>query len=110
MLMFNQKIASQDYAGAAQVAKDAPGTLLRNQETINKFKAHQQATKTTNGLKWIKELATEGITLNNHKQQCMLGVGGMCLHKKKKEVHIHICIHVYVCLCIPIFSQQGVIL
>ena len=38
MLMFNQKIAAQDYAGAAGVAKDAPGVLLRNQETINKFK------------------------------------------------------------------------
>ena len=39
MLMFNQKLAASDYAGAAQVAKDAPGTLLRNMETINKFKA-----------------------------------------------------------------------
>jgi len=38
MLMFNQKLASQDYQGAAVVARDAPGTLLRNQETINKFK------------------------------------------------------------------------
>jgi clathrin heavy chain len=36
--MFNQKLASSDYAGAAAVARDAPGTLLRNQETINKFK------------------------------------------------------------------------
>jgi clathrin heavy chain len=36
--MFNQKLASQDYAGAASVAKDAPGTLLRNQDTINKFR------------------------------------------------------------------------
>ena len=27
-----------DYAGAAKVAKDAPGTLLRNQDTINKLK------------------------------------------------------------------------
>lgn len=34
---------SGDYAGAANVAKDAPGTLLRNQETINKFKALPQA-------------------------------------------------------------------
>jgi clathrin heavy chain len=39
MLMFNQKLASGDYAGAAAVARDAPGTLLRNQETINKFKS-----------------------------------------------------------------------
>lgn len=37
-LMFNQKLAAQDYQGAAVVARDAPGTLLRNQETINKFK------------------------------------------------------------------------
>jgi len=36
--MFNQKLASGDYAGAAGVAKDAPGTLLRNTETINKFR------------------------------------------------------------------------
>jgi clathrin heavy chain len=27
-----------DYAGAARVARDAPGTLLRNQDTINKLK------------------------------------------------------------------------
>jgi len=39
VLLFNQKLASQDYAGAAAVARDAPGTLLRNAETINKFKA-----------------------------------------------------------------------
>lgn len=32
-------LASSDYASAARVAKDAPGTLLRNAETINKFKA-----------------------------------------------------------------------
>jgi len=38
MLMFNQKLAASDYAGAAAIARDAPGTLLRNQETINKFK------------------------------------------------------------------------
>lgn len=37
-LMFNQKVAANDFAGAAAVAKDAPGTLLRNTETINKFK------------------------------------------------------------------------
>jgi hypothetical protein len=36
--MFNQKLAASDYQGAAVVARDAPGTLLRNQETINKFK------------------------------------------------------------------------
>ena len=28
--LFNQKIASSDYAGAANIARDAPGTLLRN--------------------------------------------------------------------------------
>jgi clathrin heavy chain len=38
MQMFNQKMMSGDYAGAANVAKDAPGTLIRNQETINKIK------------------------------------------------------------------------
>lgn len=36
---FNMTLAQSDYAGAARVAKDAPGTLLRNQETINKFKS-----------------------------------------------------------------------
>jgi len=30
ILMFNQKLAASDYAGAATVARDAPGTLLRN--------------------------------------------------------------------------------
>lgn len=42
MLMFNQKLAAADYAGAANVAKDAPGALLRNADTINKFKALPQ--------------------------------------------------------------------
>ena len=42
MLMFNQKVAANDFAGAAGVAKDAPGTLLRNMDTINKFKALPQ--------------------------------------------------------------------
>ena len=42
MLMFNQKLAAADYAGAANVAKDAPGTLLRNVDTINRFKALPQ--------------------------------------------------------------------
>lgn len=41
-MMFQQKMATNDYAGAAAVAKDAPGTLLRNAETINKFKALPQ--------------------------------------------------------------------
>lgn len=42
LLMFNQKLAAADYAGAANVAKEAPGTLLRNVDTINKFKALPQ--------------------------------------------------------------------
>jgi clathrin heavy chain len=36
---FNKLLAMGDYAGAARVAKDAPGTLLRNQDTINKLKS-----------------------------------------------------------------------
>lgn len=39
MQQFNMSLASNDYAGAARAARDAPGTLLRNQDTINKFKA-----------------------------------------------------------------------
>ena len=39
MQQFNMALASSDYAGAARVAKDAPGTLLRNADTISKFKA-----------------------------------------------------------------------
>ena len=39
MQQFNMALASSDYAGAARVAKDAPGTLLRNADTITKFKA-----------------------------------------------------------------------
>ena len=35
---FNMCLAQSDYAGAARIAKDSPGTLLRNMETINKFK------------------------------------------------------------------------
>lgn len=41
--MFQQKMMQGDYAGAANVAKDAPGSLLRNQDTINKFKQLPQA-------------------------------------------------------------------
>lgn len=40
--MFNSKFAAGDYAGAAQAAMNAPGTLLRNTDTINKFKALPQ--------------------------------------------------------------------
>jgi clathrin heavy chain len=36
--LFSSKIAAADYAGAATIARDAPGTLLRNQDTINIFK------------------------------------------------------------------------
>ena len=35
---FQMALASSNYAEAARVAKDAPGTLLRNEETINRFK------------------------------------------------------------------------
>ena len=35
---FNRSLIGGDYAGAAKIAAGAPGTLLRNQETINKFK------------------------------------------------------------------------
>ena len=34
---FGMCLASGDYAGAARVAKESPGTLLRNMETITKF-------------------------------------------------------------------------
>ena len=37
--MFNQKMATADYQGAANVARDAPQGLLRNSETINRFKS-----------------------------------------------------------------------
>jgi clathrin heavy chain len=40
--LFNQKLASGDYAGAAGVAKNSPGDLLRNQETINRLKGLPQ--------------------------------------------------------------------
>ena len=42
VMLFNQKLTTGDYAGAAIVARDAPGTLLRNQDTINKFKSLPQ--------------------------------------------------------------------
>lgn len=40
---FNRLLASNDFAGAAKIARDAPGTLLRNKDTINKFKGLQSA-------------------------------------------------------------------
>jgi clathrin heavy chain len=39
---FNQCFATGDYAGAARAARESPGTLLRNQDTINKFKSLPQ--------------------------------------------------------------------
>ena len=36
---FNKLLAMGDYVNAAKVAKDAPGTLLRNQDTINRLKS-----------------------------------------------------------------------
>jgi clathrin heavy chain len=41
--MFNQKMATGDYQGAANVAKDAPAGLLRNSETISRFKSLPQS-------------------------------------------------------------------
>jgi clathrin heavy chain len=32
---------SKDFANAAKIARDAPGTLIRNKDTIEKFKAMQ---------------------------------------------------------------------
>lgn len=39
LTQFNRLLASGDYAGSARIAASAPGDLLRNQETINKFKS-----------------------------------------------------------------------
>lgn len=36
--LFNNMIVNGNYQGAAKIASQAPGTLLRNPETINKFK------------------------------------------------------------------------
>jgi len=38
---FEKLFASGDFKGAALIARDAPGTLIRNLDTINKFKAAQ---------------------------------------------------------------------
>jgi len=40
--LFNQKLQMQDYVGAANVAKNSPGELLRNPETINRIKSLPQ--------------------------------------------------------------------
>ena len=39
LFLFNQTLEEKDFAGAAEVANNAPGNLLRNQGTINKLKA-----------------------------------------------------------------------
>lgn len=36
--LFNNMLVSGNYQGAAKIAAQAPGTLLRNPDTINKFK------------------------------------------------------------------------
>lgn len=36
--LFNTMLVNGNYQGAAKIASQAPGTLLRNPETINKFK------------------------------------------------------------------------
>ncbi len=36
---FNKLLAMGDYAGAARVAKDSPGTILRNNDTLNRLKS-----------------------------------------------------------------------
>lgn len=43
MSQFNNYLVNGDYANAAKIASMSPGTLLRNQETINKFKTLPQA-------------------------------------------------------------------
>lgn len=40
---FESLFSTGDYKGAAIIARDAPGTTLRNMDTINKFKAVQAA-------------------------------------------------------------------
>ena len=39
MAQFQQCMLTNDIQGAARVARDAPGTLIRNNDTIQKFKA-----------------------------------------------------------------------
>jgi len=39
--LFNNMLVSGNYQGAAKIASQAPGTLLRNPDTINKFKGLQ---------------------------------------------------------------------
>jgi clathrin heavy chain len=63
---FNMSLASNDYAGAARAARDAPGTLLRNSDTINKFKALPPAPGATQQpiMIYFSTLLEGGITLN----------------------------------------------
>lgn len=42
MSQFNNFLVSGDYANAAKIASMSPGTLLRNAETIQKFKGLPQ--------------------------------------------------------------------
>ena len=66
MQQFNMALASSDYAGAAKVAKDAPGTLLRNVETINKFKSLPPAPGATQQpiMIYFSTFLESGATLN----------------------------------------------
>lgn len=66
MTQFNMALASNDYAGAARVAKDAPGVLLRNADTINKFKALPPAPGATQQpiMLYFSTLLESGATLN----------------------------------------------
>jgi len=41
LAQFNQCMLTNDFAGAARCARDAPGTLVRNATTIDKFKSLQ---------------------------------------------------------------------
>ena len=63
---FQMALASSDYAGAARVAKDAPGVLLRNADTINKFKALPPAPGATQQpiMLYFSTLLEGGATLN----------------------------------------------
>jgi len=38
---FNKSLISNDFTTAAKLASSAPGTLLRNMDTINRFKSLQ---------------------------------------------------------------------
>lgn len=66
MQQFNMALASSDYAQAARVAQGAPGTLLRNQDTINKFKALPPAPGASQQpiMLYFSTLLETGATLN----------------------------------------------